>query len=126
MGLSNFLADKIVKKVTGAETIRFSTDAMCELVKEHFIQGADDAFLESVRKTAKGNLFKIANLFSKNNRYELRVQNIQIGILCKTQKSVYVLDHEKNTFYQLDKDKNWKKFYTTIDNMIKLEKINRK
>lgn len=99
MGLSDFLADKLVKKVSGAETIRFSTDALCEFVKEHFIQGADDAFLENVRKTAKGNLLKITTLFSKNNRYELRVQNIRIGILCKTQKSVYVLDHEKNTFY---------------------------
>lgn len=125
MGLSDFLADKIVKKVTGAETIRFSTDAMCELVKEHFIQGADDVFLESVRKTAKGNFFTRAILVSKNNRYELRVENTRIGMLCRIEKSVYVLDHEKNVFYQLDKDKNWKKFYAKTDNLIKLEKINR-
>ncbi len=127
MGLSNFLADKIVKKVSGAETIRFATEALCELVKEHFIQGADDAFLESVRKTAKGGgLLRNTRLFSKDNRYELFVSNIHRGMIFGIRKTVYILDHEKNVFYELDKEKNWKQFYTVVDGMIKLEKINRK
>ena len=126
MGLSNFLADKIVKRVSGAETVRISADALCELVKEHFIMGADDAFLEEVRKTAKGGgIFKNMELLSKNQRYKFFVSNIKKVTIFGIPKNVWILDQEKNVFYELEKEKHWKRFYMTVENMIKLEKINR-
>jgi len=40
-------------------------------------------------------------------------------------KMIYILDSELNKFYQLDKDRSWKKFYKTVNTDVELEKINR-
>ena len=126
MGLIDKLGDKAVEKITGKETIRLTFDQVAEIVKDEFIKGADDEFLNKVAKTAKGGgLFTVKNLESKAGRYTLHVGNIQNGIIFGRRKAVWIQDNEANKFYELDKDRKWKKFYKAVETACKMERINR-
>ncbi len=126
MGILDNLSDKAVGKFTKKETIRLTYDKMVELIKTDFINGADEEFLNMILKTAKGgNFFTEKKLESKNGRYLFYVGNLQRGIIFGKRKTVWIKDDEANKFYQLDKDRYWKKFYLLVDSAIKMEKINR-
>ena len=50
----------------------------------------------------------------------------QSGVLIfGNRKTVWIKDIEANKFYQLDKDRKWKKFYKSVLGEINMEKINR-
>ncbi len=127
MGIIENLSDKAVEKFAKKETIRVPYEQIVEILKEEFIVGADDEFLQKVLKTSKGgNLFTEKKLESASGRYLLHVGNLQRGfLLLGKRKTVWILDNEANKFYQLNKDKFWKKFYKSVDAAIKMEKINR-
>ena len=128
MGFIDNLGDKAVEKLTGQETIRLPFDKVAEIVKNEFIKGADDDFLKKVAKTAKGGAVKARILSSKNERYEMRVSgdipNI-LDLLLGRKKVVWIHDNEANKFYELDKDRKWKKFYKAVETACKMERINR-
>ncbi len=125
MGVLDKLGDKAVEKFAKKETIRLSYEQMAEIVKKEFIVGADDEFLSQIIKTAKGGTVKAGTLLSKNGRYEMRVAgdipNI-LDLLLGRKKVVWVQDNEANKFYQLDKDRKWKKFYKSVETACKMEK----
>lgn len=123
MGLLDRISDAAVKKITKKETVRVSCKALAEIVRDEFIKGADDDFLKKVQKTAKGGgFFTRRNLNSNDGRYRLFVGGIQrMGF----GKQTYVVDNVANKFYELEKDRYWKKFYKTVADDIKMEKINR-
>lgn len=125
MGFFDRLSDKAVEKFSGKETIRLPYEQMVGLVKDEFITGADDEYLGYVLKIAKGLWYKkdgedFFNLISANGRYLFKVLKVS-----GSKRSVWIEDHEANKFYQLDKDKDWKKFYKEIETAIKMEQINR-
>lgn len=126
MGILENLGDKAVEKFAKKETIRVPYEQIVEILKDEFIAGADDDFLQKVLKTSKGgNLFTSKKLESKSGRYLFHVGNLQRGIIFGKRKCVWIQDNETNKFYQLDKDRYWKKFYKSADAAIKMEKINR-
>ena len=126
MSIFENLSDKAVEKFAKKETIRVPYEQIVEILKEEFIVGADDEFLQKVLKTSKGgNLFTEKKLESASGRYLLYVGNMQRGIIFGKRKCVWIQDNETNKFYQLDKDRYWKKFYKAADALIKMEKINR-
>ena len=126
MGLLNQIEDVAIKKITKKETVRLSCDELVKIVKEEFIYGADDEYLKKVCKTAKGgSVITKKQLVSANGRYKLEVGNIQRGMMFGIRKTVWVFDDETNKFYQLEKDRHWKKFYKATQSAINLEKINR-
>lgn len=126
MGLFDKLGDIAVEKITKKETIRLSYEQIAEIVKDEFIKGADDEFIEKVRKTAKGgNMFTEKKLESKSGRYLLYVGNTQSGLLFGRRKAVWIQDNEANKYYELDKDRKWKKFYKTVESACKMERVNR-
>lgn len=126
MGIFENLSDKAVEKFANKETIRVPYEQIVEILKEEFIVGADDEFLQKVLKTSKGgNFFTEKKLESKTGRYLFHVGNLQRGIIFGKHKVVWIQDNEANKFYQLDKDRYWKKFYKSVDAAIKMEKINR-
>jgi len=126
MGLLDNISDTITSKVSKKETIRLQYSQLAEMVKDEFIVGADDEFLNQVVKTAKGGgVFTERNLLSKDERYLLYVGGWNRGWIFGISKMIYILDSELNKFYQLDKDRSWKKFYKTVNTDVELEKINR-
>lgn len=126
MGLLDNISDAIVSKISKKETIRLPYSQLAGMVKDEFIIGADDEFLNQVAKTAKGGgAFTVRKLLSKNERYLLYVGGWNRGWIFGISKMVYILDNESNKFYQMDKDRSWKKFYKTVDTDVKMEKINR-
>lgn len=126
MGLFDRLEDMAVEKFAKKETVRLPFEQVAEIVKDEFIKGADDEFLNKVAKTAKGgNIFTDKKLESKTGRYLLFVGHTQNGIMFGRRKTVWIEDTETNKFYQLDKDRRWKKFYKAVDSAVKMEKINR-
>ena len=125
MGLLDKLFDKAAEKLSGKETIRLPYEQMVGLVKDEFITGAEDEYLDYVLKIAKGMWYKkdgknFFNLLSSNGRYLFKVLKVS-----GSKKSVWIEDNETGKFYQLDKDKDWKKFYKEIETAVKMEKINR-
>ena len=125
MGLFDKLFDKAAEKLSGKETIRLPYEQMAGLVKDEFITGAEDEYLDYVLKIAKGMWYKkdgkdFFNLLSSNGRYLFKVLKVS-----GSKKSVWLEDNETGKFYQLDKDKDWKKFYKEIETAVKMEKINR-
>ncbi|MBR0277864.1 MAG: hypothetical protein IJQ50_05350 [Clostridia bacterium] len=71
-------------------------------------------------------MFTEKKLESKNGRYLLQVGGTQRGVLLLgKRKTVWVKDMEANKFYQLDKDRKWKKFYKSVLGEINMERINR-
>ena len=127
MGVFEKFEDALTKGVSGKETIRVPFEQMSKFVCDEFIKGNDDEFLEKVKKTAKGgNMFTEKKLESKNGRYLLQVGGTQRGVLLLgKRKTVWVKDMEANKFYQLDKDRKWKKFYKSVLGEINMERINR-
>lgn len=125
MSIFDRLNDAAVAALTQQETIRLPYTELVKIVAEEFIAGADDAFLEKVKKTAKGG-FAIfpKELTSSNERYTFHVGTRHKPIWLSS-KPVWILDNQTNTFYQLDKSIRWKKFYNAVDAAIKMEKINR-
>ncbi len=128
MGVLDRLGDKAVEKFAKKETIRLPYEQMAEIVKKEFIIGADDEFLSQIIKTAKGGAVKAGTLLSKNGRYEMRVAgdipNI-LDLLLGRKKVVWIQDNEANKFYQLNKDRKWKKFYKEVETACKMERIHR-
>lgn len=127
MGVFEKFEDAVTKGLGGKETIRVPYEQMAKIVRDEFISGADDEFLEKVKKTAKGgSLFTEKKLESKTGRYLFYVGNLQRGfLLLGKRKTVWIKDIEANKFYQLDKDRYWKKFYKAVLGEINMEKINR-
>lgn len=125
MGVLNWLEDASVKTLTNKETIRLPYEELAEIVRKELINGADDAFLALVRKTAKGGFLFPKEMKKPDGRYEFHVGALQSGMWLLRMKSVWLLDNEQNRFYQLDKDRKWKDFYRLVDTAIKMERINR-
>lgn len=126
MSIFENLSDKAVAKFAKKETIRVPYEQIVEILKDEFITGADDEFLQKVLKTAKGgSFFTSKKLESVSGRYLFHVGILQRGIIFGKRKCVWIQDNEANKFYQLDKDRYWKKFYKSADAAIKMEKINR-
>lgn len=130
MGLLNKVNDLAVQKISKKETIRLSYDKLSEIVGEKFIKGADDDFLKKICKTAKGGYCSYTgkDLTSNDKNYLFHVGTRQNNILFLVGAGMeaYVLDKEENKFYQLDKNRNWKKFYKSIISAVNSEKLNRK
>lgn len=122
MGLTDKLVDSALHKVFKKETIRLPYEEVTNLIEQYFIAGADDALLENIRKTAKGGIILAKNLSSKDGRYSLHVEPCA---LLSSSKIVWIFDNDNNMFYQLDKNRKWKKFYQLVDVKIKMERINR-
>lgn len=127
MGVMNNLTDKLTEKITKKETIRLTFEQIAKIVKDEFIDGANDEFLDKVLKTAKGGSFITEKrLESANGRYLLFVGRTQDGVaLFGRRKQVWVEDKEANKFYQIDKKRSWKKFYKAVSAYINMEKVNR-
>lgn len=125
MGLISKLGDAVVKGVTDTQTIRVPYDALAQIVTEEFISGAEDDFLAKVLKTAKGGFFFPKEMKSQNERYDFHVGTRPSRCAWLNSKPVWLLDHEANKFYQLDKNIRWKKFYKAIKTAVQMEKINR-
>lgn len=126
MGLLNKVSDSVVQKITKKETIRIPYEQLSEIVNDEFIKGADDDFLKQVRTTAKGGgMITQKNLTSKSERYTLYVGSWNYNWLFGRRKQTYIFDNSENKFYQLNKDRHWKKFYKAVDAAIQAEKINR-
>lgn len=123
MGLLNWLEDTGVKALTDKETIRLPYEALAEVVTQKLINGADEALLAQVKKTAKGGFLFAKEMKSLDGRYEFHVGARQRGPI--SMKTVWLFDNEQNKFYQLDKDRRWKKFYRLVDTAVKMEQLNR-
>lgn len=130
MGLLDKASDSLLHKVTKKETIRIPYEQLAEIVKEKFIKGSDDNFLKKILKTAKGGYFSYTGkyLTSVDKKYTFHVGTRQNNILFLFGGGMeaYVLNNEENKFYQLDKDRNWKKFYKAVVSAVNTEKLNRK
>ena len=125
MGLLDKVSDFVLKKVTKKETVRVNYEQLTEIVKEQFINGADDEFLNKVLKTAKGGgVFTQKVLKSNPERYTFFVGGGNRWFFGREKQS-YVFDNVENKFYELDKDRHWKKFYRAVDAAIQTEKISR-
>lgn len=114
MGLLNWLEDSVVKATSNRETIRLSYDALAKIVEQFFIQGADESFLFQVKRVSKGGLFFPKEIKTPDGRYTLQVGALQRGLWLFQSKHVWVFDSQDNKFYQLDKDRTWKKFNKII------------
>lgn len=129
MGILDRLGDKAVEKITKRETIRLPFDQMAQLVQDWFIAKADDEYLEAVGRTAKcAGVFPVRKMTSKDEKYNWRVEKLRwsiFDVIRGRRKVVWILDVDAKKFYQLDKDKDWKKFYNAVDTAIKMEKVNR-
>ncbi len=124
MGIFENMTDKLVEKVSKRETIRFTAEQMVELVKELFITNANDEFLKQVEDTAKGgNVFTEKRLASADGSYVFEVGNLQRGVAFGQSKTVWIKDMQANKFYEIDKDKNWKKFYQGVCNAVRMERV---
>ena len=130
MGLLNKVNDLAVQKISKKETIRLPYDKLSEIVSEKFIKGADDDFLKKICKTAKGGYCSYTGkyLTSIDNNYLFHVGTRQNNILFLLGGGMeaYILDKEEKKFYQLDKNRNWKKFYKSIISAVNAEKLNRR
>lgn len=130
MGLLNKANDLAVQKISKKETIRLSYDKLSEIVNEKFIKGADDDFLKKICKTAKGGycsyIGKDLTSIDKNYLFHVGTRQNNILFLVGGGMEAYVLDNEERKFYQLDKNRNWKKFYKSIIYAVNSEKLNRK
>ena len=125
MGLLDKVSDSVLKKVTKKETVRVNYEQLTEIVKEHFITGADDEFLNKVLKTAKGGgVFTQRFLKSNSERYTFFVGGGNRWFLGREKQS-YVFDNVENKFYKLDKDRHWKKFYRAVAAAVTTEKMSR-
>ena len=118
----------IKEKVTGLETVAISWEQMVELVRVHYIAGADDAFLKQVKKTAKSVTFQhytINTLDTASGRYRLTVYPI-IGsfMILLLGKSVSLTDREEKKDYKIP-GRKWKKFYKGVVAAIEAEKAGR-
>lgn len=109
MGLLAKLGDKAVEGVFDAKTIRVKYDELAKIVTDKFIAGADDSFLKTVAKTAKGGIVISKEMKSKNERYDLHVGVRPNGLIWLNSKPAWVFDNEEQTFYQLDHNIKWKK-----------------
>ena len=126
MGLLNNVTDSLVKKIAKSETIRITYQQLAEIVRDEFIKGADDEFLKKVQKTAKGGgWITKKDLNSASGRYSLHVDNWDTGYILGRRKQTYIFDNVENKFYQLNKNRHWKKFYKAVNSEIQMEKINR-
>ena len=126
MGLLDKVNDSVLKKVTKKETVRVNYEQLTEIVKEQFINGADDEFLNKVLKTAKGGgVFTQRTLKSNPERYTFFVGGGNRWFFGREKQS-YIFDNVENKFYRLDKDRHWKKFYKAVGAFITAEKNNRK
>lgn len=126
MGLLDRASDWAIGKVTKKETIRIPYQQLADMVREKFIKGADDEFLKKVSKTAKGGYFSAfgKDLVSPDEKYRFHVGTRQNNILFLVGGGMeaYIIDYEANKFYQLDKDRNWKKFYKAVIEDVKKER----
>lgn len=125
MGIIDKVSDLVIGGITKKETIRLPYEELTKIVTEEFITGADDAYLAKVIKTAKGGFIINKDMKSQNERYDFHVGIRGRGLPWFTGKPVWIFDNEANKYYQLDKDKKWKKFYKAIGVAVKMEKINR-
>ena len=124
MGLFDKLGDKVVEKLTGKETICLPCENMVQLVSDIFIFGNDEEYLNNLLRIAEGKWYKkdgetYFNITSADGRYMLKVTKIS-----GSKKQVWIQDDAANKFYQLDKDKEWKRFYQAVDARIKMHRIN--
>ena len=129
MGLLDKVSDSVLKKVTKKETVRVNYEQLAEIVKKQFINGADDDFLKKICKTAKGGYCsytgKDLTSVDKNYLFHVGTRQNNILFLVGGGMEAYVFNKEEKKFYQLDKNRNWKKFYKSIISTVNAEKLNR-
>ena len=121
MGLLNWLEDSAVKATTKKETIRLSYDGLAKMVEKIFICGADERYLLQVKRVSTGGVFFPKELKSTDGRYTLQVGALQRGLWLLQSKYAWVFDSQENKFYQLDKDRTWKKFKKVVFSAIEQE-----
>lgn len=123
MGVFEKFEDKVVGKIAKKDTVRISPDELANMVNDVFIKGASAEELKKVTKTAKGGYCSYSGkwLTSADERYRFHVGSRQNNILFLLGGGMeaYIIDNEENKFYQLEKDRYWKKFYKAV-----LEKVN--
>ncbi len=110
------------------EKIKIPYEQLVKIVTDEFIAGADDAYLPSVQKTARGCrflgiIFK-KSLVSATGKYRLNVSG-GLWFMFKIRKRVWVENLETNQIYKLNKCGHWKKFYKAVETACKMERINR-
>ena len=64
----------VLDKIRKTKTTLISYEQLVDIVRQEFINGADDEFLEKTCKAAKGRLFSNKPLQSKSERYALHVE----------------------------------------------------
>lgn len=123
MGVFEKFEDKVVGKVTKMDTVRLSPDELADKVNDIFIKGASADMLKKVAKTAKGGYFSYSGkwLTSADGKYRLHVGSRQNNFLFLLGGGLeaYIIDNEENKYYQLEKNRFWKKFYKAV--LAKLE-----
>lgn len=111
------LGDKVLKAAFKVETIRLSPMELADMIKKEFIDGADEVYLKKLHKTIKGGLFLSKYLVSHSERYCLKVFTWDTFY---TGRAVWIEDRESSDkFYQLDKNRNYRKLRKLIYSIIK-------
>ena len=121
------IIDKGIDKLIGLEHVNVSYEQLGGMVQEHFIKGAEDKFLKTVQRTAKGGSFSggIRTLDTGDNRFRLTVNpgagSFMVWILGK---SVSVVDRVEKKDYTIP-GRDWKKFYKLVTRLVEDEKMSR-
>lgn len=113
MGIIDKASDSLIKKIAKKETIRVTYEELANMTDKLFLSDADSAFAKKVVKTAKGGCpVTQKSLKSKSGRYTLFVGNSKW--LFGKSKQTYIYDETERKFYELNKDRYWKKFYKAV------------
>lgn len=107
------LLDGLTGKLTGKKVENISVEKMVELVKEHFIKGASNDYLEELRKTVHGRSSIMKNeLQSPDKKRSLTVHN-DGSVMNLVGRDVWMNDEEAKILYQIRKA-DYKKFRDAV------------
>lgn len=114
-GLVNTIADSVVEKVSGIKTMAMSVEELTDLISSIYIDGVSEEGKNELKKAIKGGLFRDVILKSKDGRYTLLVGSYQIYYAPFTRRTVWIEDHEMKVYYQLAKDRWYKKLKAAVN-----------
>ncbi len=108
------LFEKVVDKALKLNTTYLPYDKLAEIVKNEFIDGADADQLRKVKKAAKGgpDVTSISGKYSLGCSVTTNFSNI-IAIFAP-KRAVYIEENGTKNLFQLDKEKNYRKFRKAV------------